>query len=255
MVYYKLMFLTIICYLHHCNCFEISDPNRQQSKAQIFLLRLLQQKDLNVCKLMFLERRDQEKSLETLSYITSSSNFSYYNVVLNFNHFNTSRIQNQPVAFHPSITDHNKYSGQCVVVIISVKDRRPKFMTEVFRLITPIHLPKTRKNEDYFIFLTKPEDSKTILMMNELPGRTKFKLSVSEEETGKVTIRSVCFFCNEGLPTFVGFPEIVDPDFVYFPDFVTHLNGKTLRISVPAMTARIEIDPTNHGLQNAKRGL
>lgn len=242
----------LICALTQYYCIQILALNHKPSQTQIFLSRLLKQDKFKYCKIMFLGHEGHPESSETLEYITSSSELSSYNLVFPLPSANK-LVGTTPVKFIPSIRNHFKRSGQCFVIIIVVKDPLPEFMTHIFHMITPVYIPKTRKDEDYFVFLTQPEDSKAILMMNELPARVKFKLAISESESKELTIRSVCFFCKEGSPTFVDFPEYGDVE--YFPDFITNLNGKTLRVSVPSYTSRMEVDHKNLGKNNAKRGL
>lgn len=83
-----------------------------------------------------------------------------------------------------------------------------------------------------------------------------YKVGVALDQSGNLVIRSVCFFCDNGNPTFLTYSNVRDPfTFTYFPDFTENLNGKIITLSVPRIVSLIEQDPDiNGGIRNIKRG-
>ena len=125
------------------------------------------------------------------------------------------------------------------------------------RTITPVYIPIAQKDVDRFVFFTEPEVLDEILQAPELPARIKYKLAIAEGTIGspQLLIKSVCFFCDAGNPTIVQYPVADPAKFQYFPDYVTNLKGKLVRIAAPAVKPRIEVDPPYQGINNAKRGM
>lgn len=175
-----------------------------------------------------------------------------------------------PVRFPISVSNYRRKSDPCLIVILMVNDIRPEFVKQIYNMLTPVYIPITRKDEDFYIFKTDPDLHQSLLLMQELPNRIKFKIAVGSLDKGDysksekvaavaVKIRTVCFFCNPG-----GNPRLLDlpvtaqnlprDDTDYFPDFVSNLNGKLLHVSLPYIRAKIEADPPWQGTSNARRG-
>ncbi|XP_021959708.1 glutamate receptor ionotropic, delta-1 [Folsomia candida] len=113
-----------------------------------------------------------------------------------------------------------------------------------------------KKESDFWIWITpQPSQLERLLLSDFFPAKTKYKLGLSFTPSSDLVVRSVCFFCAEGLPQIVDFPPEGPPSFNYFPNFVLNLMGKTLRISFPAVKARIEATPPYKGVNNANRGM
>ncbi|CAL8111617.1 unnamed protein product [Orchesella dallaii] len=164
-----------------------------------------------------------------------------------------------PLQFPISIAHYRKLSDQCSIVVLMINDLRPQFIKQIQLTISPVYVPITRKDEDFYIFKTDRKNHKKLLLMQEYPNRIKFKMAVGYEPAQKsVVARTVCFFCEPG-----GNPRLVDiplpgtpqsEEVEYFPDFVWDLNGKVLHVTMPNFYARVEADPPWKGINNAKRG-
>lgn len=173
-----------------------------------------------------------------------------------------------PVLFPITVSNYRRKSDPCLMVILMVNDVRPLFIRQIYNLLTPVYIPITRKDEDFYIFKTDTKHHERLLQMQELPNRIKFKVAVGVEVTGDeksgeetilVKVHTVCFFCNPGgNPRLLELPVTSENLPVgntnYFPDFVWNLNGKLLHVSFPYIRAKIEADPPWKGTWNARRG-
>jgi len=275
------IFLTL--YVHFITSSSSLPVSLDPASVQILFITTLIKQNLNFCKLMILQ--DSEDNSELVTHVVRDLGLMYYNVkyiLPSESEFHFGQQKNKalssppsellpsenltkvatsaeslPVRFANSITNHQRRSGQCFVVILMINDVRPVFMTQIFRMITPVFIPITKKDEDYYIFITKPKNMNTLLLMNELPARIKYKLAVglSPDNKDPLVIKTVCFFCDNGSPRIIQFSQDLHMMTNYFPDFVQNLNGKVLRVSVPSIQSRIEVDPPYVGVKNAKRGL
>jgi hypothetical protein len=124
-------------------------------------------------------------------------------------------------------------------------------------MISPSHLPILRTDSDSWIWITPhPSQLEPLLLSRYLPAKTKYKLGLSLNLESLV-IKTVCFFCNEGNPTVLTLP-LKDPStFDYYPDYVLNLNGKLLKMTMPAVISRLQAHKGNGsyaGVNNFKRG-
>lgn len=172
-----------------------------------------------------------------------------------------------PVKFPVHVSNYRKKGDPCLIVVFMVDDIRPGFMKQIYNMLTPVYIPITRKDEDFYIFKTDSNLHKDLLHMRELPHRIKFKIAVgtrpkqeSESEgSTELKISTVCFFCNPGgNPRLIELPvtekNLPRAGIDYFPDFVWDLNGKVLYVAIPYIRAKIEADYPYEGLSNGRRG-
>jgi hypothetical protein len=94
----------------------------------------------------------------------------------------SSDISPLPVHYPISVSNYHKKGDGCLVVLLFISDLRRKFMQQIFNLLTPVYIPITRKDVDYYIFFTPEHLLDTVLQMKELPARIKFKLGLSHDE-------------------------------------------------------------------------
>lgn len=83
-----------------------------------------------------------------------------------------------PLQFPITVGNYHRRSDQCLVVILFVEDVRPKFMTQIYNLLTPVFIPITRKDEDFYVFMSPVKLVDEILLMPQLPNRIKYKLAI-----------------------------------------------------------------------------
>lgn len=165
-----------------------------------------------------------------------------------------------PVTFPVSVSNIRRMNSNFMFVILTINDVRPDFLKMVATILSASFIPITRKDEDYFIFKTKPHLHKTLLLMDEYPNRIKHKIAVGVKsddasDRGQLKISTMCFYCLPGgYPVLVTFPAIFSQSFNYFPDFVRNFNGKLFRVSIPFVRSKIEADAPYQGTNNAKRG-
>ncbi len=114
-----------------------------------------------------------------------------------------------------------------------------------------------RTESDPWMWITShPAQLDRLLLSPALPGRTKYKLGLSSDTNGDLVIKSVCFFCNNGSPQVIQHLLYQNLSYNFFPDYTLNLNGYVVRITIPAITAKIEANPPPYdGLRNAKRGV
>lgn len=113
-----------------------------------------------------------------------------------------------------------------------------------------------KKESDFWIWITpQPPELETLLLSDFLPAKTKYKLGLTFTPSGDLILRSVCFYCDEGLPRIIDFSSERPLSFNFFPDFLLNMMGKTLRIAFPAIKSRIEAKAPYIGVNNAVRGM
>ncbi|CAL8128877.1 unnamed protein product [Orchesella dallaii] len=164
-----------------------------------------------------------------------------------------------PVEFLPAAFHLNRRGYQQKIVIIMLNDFQSAVMSVVSNIISPVYIPITRKDEDFYIFKAESHFHRRLLLM-KFPHNVKFKIAIGRERVRNVIlVNTICFFCNSfGSPKLVEFPVkhsgIPMENFNYFPDLVNDLNGKCLEVSIPYVRSEIEADPPWLGMRNAKRG-
>jgi len=255
----------------------------ENNSANNFILHLLKNVYSHCTVLFFQDRYDNS---DAVSYLASEmGSMNYFSVKYSFpspdqikkfvdsvkefhlpsDSTNISSVLSSPVSlpfqFPVTVSNYHKRSNQCLISILMMKDIRSQFVSQVYNLLTPVYIPITRKDMDYYIFLTQAYLVEKLLLMKELPARIKYKLGVALSRSNnninnKVLVKTVCFFCGHGgTPQLIQFPEEFSIKTDYFPDMVQNLNGKTLHVSCPYIRSRIESDPPWEGIGNARRGL
>ncbi|OXA53986.1 Glutamate receptor 2 [Folsomia candida] len=157
-------------------------------------------------------------------------------------------VSNQLLTYPPS-ANLMRMSPICKLAVISMGDSPDgvdKFLREI-----------KNQNTDYWIWISSNlVELDQLLLSPVFPDQINYKVGVALDQSGNLVIRSVCFFCDNGNPTFLTYSNVRDPfTFTYFPDFTENLNGKIITLSVPRIVSLIEQDPDiNGGIRNIKRG-
>jgi len=268
----KLLIIIWLPFLCHSKLLS-SETAIKNSKVKSFLQALLNTNHPE-CTLLFFQ--DFNDNSDILTHLVQNTNYmNYFNVKYSYRESDEESISNEaflnktlveqikyytdkvPVIFPITVSNYHKRSDQCVVSIMMIEDLRPKFMSNIYNVLTPVYIPITRKDLDYYVFVTKPDLMESLMLMNELPARIKFKIAVGENtKQNQLVVKSMCFFCGQnGSPVPLNYPLEFRQDWNYFPDMVRKLNGKLLRISSAYIRGRIEVDPPWEGINNARRGV
>jgi hypothetical protein len=248
------------------------------SLTQRFLKDLLT-KSYPHCSILFFQ--DRYDNTETLNYLVRNTEYmNYFNIKYSFptpqqiktfvdsvkefhlpsTSSNLTSVLSSPstlpLKFPITVSNYHRRSDQCVVSIMMISDIRSQFITQIYNLLTPVYIPITRKDMDYFVLVTRPHLMNRLMLMRELPARIKYKIAVGEVSSSNLIVRTVCFFCGDGgSPEILEYPSQFKTEIDYFPDMVQNLNGKTLHVSCPYIRSRIEADRPWEGVGNARRGL
>lgn len=230
-----------------------------------FIISLVSQEKFGKCSLLlFQDKFDNGESVDRI-LSNSASGFGAMKSAYSIKYGS----QALPVPFPMNVSSYQRTNKRCFIVVFITNDLQPGFMKQVFNMLTPVFLPLTRKDEDFYIFKTNPIHHQDILSMNELASRIKFKIAVgtwtSENDNTEhlklstnLIVSTVCFFCNGGNPKLIQLPvtqsNLPLMGLNYFPDFVLDLNGKILYLSIAYTQVKIEVDYPYEGLLNAKRG-
>lgn len=150
-----------------------------------------------------------------------------------------------------------RFSNNCMLAVVIMHYVSSDAVTQIREIISPTFIPIIRKDVDHYVYVAPPANHKELLLMQELPNRSKFKLAVGiDDRDGLIKINTVDFFGGPGASfRIVEFSSIngLQEDVDYFPDFLWNLHGALIRISLPITIAFLQADP-NKFLNNGIRG-
>jgi hypothetical protein len=156
-----------------------------------------------------------------------------------------------------------QHRAQCVVVLMSIfsaSEKSNQFWEGTFTM--------ANTEKDFFVFHTRHEMLKNILLNQKIMDRVKFKLGVSlrSSQNEPVMASSVCFYCKNGKAAVVDInitKVLVDPlnehktnkaDSV-FPNYVKNFYGRKLRISYGSQANWLVEIRLEKGIWVPKRGV
>ncbi|CAL8122434.1 unnamed protein product [Orchesella dallaii] len=159
-----------------------------------------------------------------------------------------------------SNNDFHRLSSYCKLVVTSVPQVKSEFSDSFIQLVTPLKNPIAKRDEDYFIFVTKNEQRSRALLLSHVSYQLRFKLVIHFQENGhngeNLSIRSLCIYCPSSMARFVKVSShSSNPLESIFPDFTLNFHQHKIRISAPTKyTATYEMEKVN-GTYRHRRGI
>lgn len=152
--------------------------------------------------------------------LKSLRNHTHYSIEL----FPASALKFSSISHNRKFTPYSKF-------IVTLVPPKPQFPFSAFLdILAPIHLPITKKDSDYYIFLSPPAEKPIdILSHPEIRNTLKFKLVV----TPNAKLFSLCIYCSFPTETVVSIPTNNFTLSSLFPDFTSDMLGFNLRVGGP----------------------
>ncbi|CAL8072904.1 unnamed protein product [Orchesella dallaii] len=160
-------------------------------------------------------------------------------------------------------------NGSCGVNVILLHDLNIGVDDEkLFNFLTPRYEPITRKDEDYFFFITQHLKTAEAVLISSNAFGNKIKFKVAFYPSSEFRALTANIYGNNGEPLLTTLN--VSPDSLssginmemeadnglpkVFPDFTRNFHGRALRMSVANVPFRFEIELRSDGRFHPKRG-
>ncbi|CAL8120990.1 unnamed protein product [Orchesella dallaii] len=150
-----------------------------------------------------------------------------------------------------------KHTSFCKVIITAVNGLESKFsgpsFSQLFQnVLTPLHSPFTKRNEDYYILLANSENSMKSIFTSGIGREIKFKIVILPTSA----IYSHCIFCYHKNIMEVNFLDTeIPPLRNIFPDYTKDFQGYPLRVTAPTQFPSVSEMSMENGFWKHKRGL
>lgn len=153
--------------------------------------------------------------------------------------------------------------GACTTVIIVISSWSNTHDLTLFNLLTPAYTSITKKDEDYFFFVSP--DIKLLdraLLSPRFGAKIKFKLGLvpgAATSSNTLNLRTVDFYgAGKGsqiISLEVAKPSRISQSSVLFPDFTKNFRGFPLKLAIPKAPFRFDIAlNSKDGRYHPKRG-
>ncbi len=168
------------------------------------------------------------------------------------------RYHGNNITLQSHVDIHRFTYFKCSLAVSVISTFNKSIQTWFLETLLPRYGPLLRKDEDYFIFITDSElVSETVLLSNELGGKIRFKLGLTEKQ-GNVIFKMVKLFGGaNGSAKLVTIQEVNYSSITkenIFSDLTNQFNGKSFRFTVPKVDFRLEIRMDSSGKYYIVRG-